>query len=270
MSTANGINNKGQVVGYVQTPYGDPTQAWAFIYWNGQLRRLPTPSGDGSVAYAINDAGMAVGRLIVPAHGAVPTQSIPVEWRGNSFTRVLTELTAQVGPAAAAAINARGDIAGYALESADLDAGAVEFGEYVVNGHAFVDHADFYAINDKGQVLGITNTGDQRVYSNGRSLPAFDPSLQPEFPSVSALDNAGEFVASIQSRNYSSVYDGSYHALALLGGQLIDPNFALINGGGWSVGTAKGVNDRGWIAANGTTPAGEFHAILLVPDTAEN
>jgi hypothetical protein len=56
--------------------------------------------------------------------------------------------------------------------------------------------------------------------------------------------------------------------MVVLNGQLIDPNFALVNGGGWVLQSAAAVNNRGWIVGYGVNPKGQTHAILLVPADA--
>jgi probable HAF family extracellular repeat protein len=66
---ANGVNNRGEVVGYAETTTPDPTcerpqvfQVQPVIWKKGEVRELPTFSGDpDGRAYAINDSGQAAG-----------------------------------------------------------------------------------------------------------------------------------------------------------------------------------------------------------------
>jgi probable HAF family extracellular repeat protein len=57
-SFANGINDKGQVVGYSDTQTGD---THAFLWQNGTMIDLGTLGGSSSRAYGINDKGQIVG-----------------------------------------------------------------------------------------------------------------------------------------------------------------------------------------------------------------
>jgi probable HAF family extracellular repeat protein len=66
-SVANGVNNRGQIVGQSETPNSDPCspfflQVEAVIWLNGQVQELPLFPGDSDgFASAINDKGQAVG-----------------------------------------------------------------------------------------------------------------------------------------------------------------------------------------------------------------
>jgi probable HAF family extracellular repeat protein len=64
--TALDINDQGQVVGWSEPAAGQQDEA--YIYENATIRRLGTLGTPGSVAMAINGAGLAVGRANVGRH----------------------------------------------------------------------------------------------------------------------------------------------------------------------------------------------------------
>ncbi|HJZ83303.1 MAG TPA: hypothetical protein VKD91_23240 [Pyrinomonadaceae bacterium] len=66
-SSATGINNSGQVVGQADLPSG-PLRG--FIYSNGVMLEIPTPTSGYTVAYANNNQGLVVRTLEPPASTA--------------------------------------------------------------------------------------------------------------------------------------------------------------------------------------------------------
>jgi hypothetical protein len=149
-SSASDINNRGQVVGSVNNR--------AFMWQQGALRRLATPSGDNSFAEAINDAGDAVGwsRAAGPPDPVTnlypPTKA--VLWHAGVMT----------------ALPARGDSVAHDINNEDVIVGSSD-GHAVmwVNGEmielssvtASIDRPmkEPVRINEAGQIAGNTEDG---------------------------------------------------------------------------------------------------------------
>ena len=82
---ANGINNRGQIVGQAETPNSDPCspfflQTEAAIWQDDQVQELPPFPGDSvGFAIAINDQGQVVGST-----GCVPSNIRAVLWQNGT------------------------------------------------------------------------------------------------------------------------------------------------------------------------------------------
>jgi probable HAF family extracellular repeat protein len=104
VSWAHGINNKGQVVGYIRIP---PAKHRAFLWEEGQMELLDLPEGfDSASARSINEAGIVVGSGRGP--GMVFSQAL--KWDKDSVERI--GRAAPEGHSHAVDINDRGMIIG--------------------------------------------------------------------------------------------------------------------------------------------------------------
>ncbi len=149
-SSANAINNSGQVVGWTQTLEELSQGGSHATFWNGaNTTRLGSPDGFQSSAEDINDAGQIVGSDALTA----------TLWNGTTATQLGSAFTS------ASAINSSGQVAGsYTLFSQDPFL-QITVGAIVWNGSDAINLSDTstyswdeaLAINDVGQVVGSSS-----------------------------------------------------------------------------------------------------------------
>jgi probable HAF family extracellular repeat protein len=165
------INNGGQVGGNVSANSGAYT---ASIFSNGSTQKIQNNS---AAVYGINAAGEAVGNLLIPVQGTVPT--------AHAFTYLngtLTDLGAQLGgPYAfgsdATGINNSGQIIGD-VGTRDIDAFLYSNGVATNLGTLpGQQQSQALGLNDEGQVVGSSfSDGDNEplpagfLYSGGQML----------------------------------------------------------------------------------------------------
>jgi probable HAF family extracellular repeat protein len=162
---AAGINNRGQIVGVVETPNPDPCsifflQVEAVIWENGQIQELPPFPGDpDGNAFAINDKGEAVG-----ASGCATGNIRAVLWPNgpNGGVIDLGNLGGTTGNVAFD-INNQGQVVG----QSDLPGDTIHHAVIWQNG-VITDLGTLYGlpwslangINNKGQVIGFSQDLD--------------------------------------------------------------------------------------------------------------
>lgn len=191
VSAANGINNSGQVAGWSNPP-GDATQH-AFLYSGGVMTDLGTFGGSRSDALAINNSGQVVG-LSQTASGGL-----------DAFLYsegVMTDLGA-LGfyNSVAAAINDNGQVVGY-LQGNTTNA-FLYSGGVMTNLNSLLpagsDWALYYAfgINDAGQIVGVgTQDGGKSEEAflmdlNAPAPPVVAATPEPSFYGILAVSLAG-------------------------------------------------------------------------------
>jgi len=282
--SATAINSSGQVVGYFSA---DTVHNHA--YRTAPNRRLNPATDDlgtlhldagrydGSFAHGINDSGQVVGvsygMSIQHAFRTAPNRSI------NPETDDLGRLPGDFAYSEAYGINSSGQVVGY-------------FATDTVPGHAFRtapnrpinpatddlgtlsltadDGSIAYAINDFGQVVGVSYQSDDpallshafRTAPNRPINPASDDlGTLPGDSASSAMgiDNFGQVVGFSALRGYDF-----YRAFLYSGHVMHDLNRLIPAGSGWEVSAAVGINSKGQIAANGVRN-GSGRALLLTP-----
>lgn len=223
-STALGINNSGQIVGYYDSPYLVPH---AFLYRNGRITSLgPSGSEATSTANAINDTGMVVGEasdsFSTPSHAFLYSNGVMADISpfGSSESHAYD-------------INSRGQVVGTFL-TADHTA----FHAFLYDNGTFTDlgspnspESDAFAINNQGQIVGITFVPYQDV--------CFDP-------------NTGENYPCIKYKQHAFVYENR---------RMIDLNSLLPPGSGWELVGAFDINNNGQIVGYGLVN-GRFRAFI--------
>ena len=234
-SSAFGVNNRGQVVGFSETGAKDPScvppqqlDFKAVVYGprRGEVHELPTYGSDAiAAAVGINDNGDVVG--LSGTCGTPDTTALGVHavvWRNGS----VFDLPGLGGAMNNAAI----------------------------------------AINNSGQIAGISDPpGDATTYAvlwrNGAitNLGA----LPGDFSSVAADINAGGQVV-------GSSCDANFNCRAFLwekGVGMIDLNSLIPSGSPLYLTEAEGINDRGEIAGTAFDPStGDAPAFLAIPAPA--
>jgi probable HAF family extracellular repeat protein len=297
-SYAEGINSKGQVVGYAYTSSG---YYHAFLWQNGSMQDII--GSIQSYAYAINDNGQVVGSFYTNNYGyhAFLYQNDSVQDIGDLGG----------GSCAARGINNVGQITGYSRTPdsgsyyrAFLYSGGVmqnlgTFGStnnsssaYGINDsgqiigyyddsynydHAFVysdgskqdlgsllsgeDNSEAYGINSSGQIVGssVVLGGDYHAFLyENGSMQDFD-TIPNDYSKAYGINNSGQIVG-------ASTFGGSYNrAFLYSGGVMTNLNNLVIVGSGWTLQVANAINNNGQIVGYGVNPSGQTHAFLLTP-----
>jgi probable HAF family extracellular repeat protein len=216
-STATGVNDAGQVVGYSDTVAGT---CHAFLASGGRMTDLGTlPGGQNSTAMGVNGDGQAVGFAQVGSAGGPRWQTAPGFPSGPLFGggytahavlyqggRVIDLGTLGGASSASVAINQSGAIVG----TSETSSGAQHAFLYQ-NGHMQdlgvlstdfahtywgVSYSQAHAINDAGEVVGDSNSL-AFLSANGKMYNLNDLVIIPgvTLTSAYAINNAGQILA---------------------------------------------------------------------------
>jgi probable HAF family extracellular repeat protein len=259
-SAANGLNNLGQVVGYVanRNKYSTVWKYGAVWQPNGTVTTL----NDTTSAFAINDAGQVVGRA-----GYKSGISYPYLWvNGKTF-----DLKAQIGVGFLAwSINKDGQVVGI---TGTGDTPGFLWRPNSPNGTSGTGTAlswTPWTINDAGQVVGGTD-GYAVLYSPVGGVQ--DLGVLAGFTDGSdarGLNNVGQVVGTsdnaITGLSHMFLWDSvngmrDFNDLSQFA--LYNPNGTPVIG--WAQIGPLGINDRGQIVGLGNNPAGQQRIILLTP-----
>jgi uncharacterized membrane protein len=250
---AYGMNDQLQLVGGLQ----DGPLSWRPFVWHGKTSTFEElPAGDANlrIATAINDSGTIVGYASTSiGHAAFVRKDGAYEWlpSGSLFTYPED-------------VNASGvvvghEVSGFVNKARRWVNGQPKPLKGVVNDNGNAINSRAYAVNDVGIVVGSLRSG-------GKQRPAFwgvfanpDPTILGPSNIVSgeALDVnlGGQTVGTITASNgpYAFHYPG-----------FKDLNDHIPQGTDWILEEAVAVNDKGWIAGNGSL-GGDPRVFLLVP-----
>jgi probable HAF family extracellular repeat protein len=282
VSSANAVNNLGQVAGEALNTIPDPytsninnffilgaTQVHAFRWTKSHgMQDLGTLGGTDSAAFYINERGQIAGwsftnTTVNPTTGT-PTVA-PFLWENGKMLDLGT-LGGTFG--AANALNNRGQVAGFSDLSEDSTEhpflwsereGMKDLGTL---GGTF-GHANY--INDAGEVVGTaTPTGDPFgrafLWCNGVMTDLGTLGTDPDSEAY-AVNLKGQVVG------ITGVF-GVVDHLAFLwedGGPMVDLNTLIPPTPSLQLTHALYINDRGEIAAEGNFTNGDFHAFILIP-----
>lgn len=295
VSTANAINNKGDVVGQADSAEGPR----AFLWRGGKMRSLGTKDEQFSCATDINDKGQIVGYLgrafapdsrgfSIRPENLTPTSAIIDVLSGDAFPKK--------GGSACQAINNAGAIAGYFGDEAEGE------GEGNASGFRFTPgkglsvittdgapHTMCFDINNKGEVVGtFYDAGKPRAFQ----FPSKLPSNLVEGSEAWGINDSGSVAAFVGSDAVRLIKTPTRNEMAILGGGIVlainargdmvgnqggerallypisggrtDLNSAIAPGSGWVLQGANDINDAGQIVGYGTVK-GQMHAFLLSP-----
>jgi probable HAF family extracellular repeat protein len=271
------VSDGGLAVGCADTASG----VHAFIWREGTMQDLGTatdPATGNSCALAVNDAGTVAGRA---GSGEV------VIWNGTSVTHLgvqgnvggindagavagsygqagarhafvyrdgaLADIGGAAASSTAAAINARGQVAGTAGGHAFLYDGGTLRDLGTLGGGT----SSGAGIDDRGDVVGMSfdATSQPRAFEFDGTMRAL--SGAPSYSGAVAINNRGQVIGSGEGVYGWLVDNGQYTQLSKL---------PAVTSKGWTHLEPTGINDRGWIVGTGTDASGNLRAFLLVPD----
>jgi probable HAF family extracellular repeat protein len=303
---ATSINNSGQVAGYSKDSAG---YYHAFLWSGGSLQNLASPSGGAnSAAYAINNSGLVGGTgqtTEVDAQGkstvynaalwsgatatALPRLSdTPYDIWGGPVTQVYSMNDSGVAVGKSSIGAPYGDDIGDPASHAVLwtsNGAAVDLGTLgPCNTVSGICTSAAFGINAAGQVVGVSGDSTNAnlrpfIYSNG-TMTDLGTLTGATNGYAYAINNNGQVVG------YSSDFKAADSSSGTISDRFttatlwtinadgtstpIDLN-ALVEGSGWNLWGATGINDKGQIVGYGMLGEGAdatFHAFLLTPDTA--
>jgi probable HAF family extracellular repeat protein len=290
-SSANAVNNRGQVVGEALNTIPDPytsnfnnffiagaTQVHAFRWTKSEgMQDLGTLGGTDSAAFLINDRGQILGfsftdSTVNPATGLPTTH--PFLWENGKMTDLGTlggTFSGPFIPESVGGLNNRGEVAGTSNLAGDLtnhpylwtkSEGMKDLGTL---GGTF-GFATW--ISDAREIVGVATTpGDQ--YTHGflwrdgamtdLGTPGSDPASQ-----ANGINSRGQVVGT--GFMFAAPANIDLHGFLWEdGGPIVDLNTLVPSGSGVTITSASEINDRGEIAANGFLSNGDQRAFLLIP-----
>jgi probable HAF family extracellular repeat protein len=247
---ATGINNSGQVVGWATTSSG---ASHAFLYSGGIMTDLGTTEATG-----INNSGQVVGFYVV----GYPSDKIYAWLYSGGVRTNLGNLPGGTG-SYAYGINDNGQVVGqgYNVSSgqqhAFLNSGGTMTDLGTLPGYPISSIA--YGINNNGQVVGasVARTNSHAFLYSGSTMTDLGTLPGGTGGVAEGINNSGQVVG------YASTSSGAGHAFLYSGGIMTDLNSLIPTNSSWTLGFAYGINDNGQIVGQGTSPSGQTHAFLL-------
>jgi probable HAF family extracellular repeat protein len=267
VSVATAINGSAEIVGwnfFYSNPNFDPQ---AFLYSNGHMTSINSPSvfPSGTEALGINDSGEVVGTGYF------------TDGNFHAFLYSGGKMT-DLGPrgavqASAIAINNSGQIiGGYYLTS-----GAV--GEFLITNGKMTTlpvptgsyAVSAFAINDIGDIVGTNffNSGapPHAVKFTSGAWTDLGAISGAEASRATGINLSGQIVGTgfFRQTQYHPFKPGKHVPFISTSGGLVDLNTLIQTGTGFTLTDAVGINDSGHILCNATNAAGSKHAVLLSP-----
>jgi probable HAF family extracellular repeat protein len=236
------INNRGQILGSVETPVPGPSHA--FLYSGGKMIDLGTLGGTNSAGRGVNDNGQATG----VADTAVPGVQHAFLYSGGK----MADLGTLGGTNSQGyGINASGQISG----TADTAVPGAQHA-FLYSGGKMTDlgtlggaQSTGFGMNDGGQVVGTADraSGGEHafLYSSGNMVDLGVPdSLAFNSTRGLAINNKGEIVGDA-NRTKGGLIAGFLYS----DGKMVDLNTLVVGGPGVYLLTAFAINDSGQILA---------------------
>jgi probable HAF family extracellular repeat protein len=282
VSTANAINNNGQIVGGALNvipdndstafgwtpPFPVATQVRAVLWRNGMIHELGTlGTGNNSIALFVNDLGQVAGVSATNTSANSATGNLtqhPFFWADGKMLDIGT-----LGGTVAVpfSMNNLGQVIGNSLLAGDQILHAFVWGREnglkdlgTLPGES-ISVANW--INDEGEIVGngdFFNGGHSVLWKNGKMI---DLGLLP--------GDCGSEALVINSKSQiigNSTPDCSSDGAAVLwenGDAPVDLNTLITPASNVNVPFPVSLNDQGEIAADGILPNGDVHAVVLIP-----
>ncbi|MDY9926333.1 S-layer protein domain-containing protein [Methanosarcina sp.] len=253
-SRAEGINNRGQIVGQSSTETG---YYHAFLWQNGEMTDLGTLSGGVySNAYGINDNGQIVGSSYTETNDTTHA----FLWQNG----VMTDIASSQFGSSAEGINEKGQVvgsSGYFIEELGRDASDAFLWENgVTTDLGKLREYDIIAaatgINENGQVVGYSGVGDDPepvgrpfLWQNGVITEIETPGGSDGW--AEGINDKGQIAG------WSYTGTGDMRAFLWENGVMTD----LGTLGGRSS-RAYGINNKGQVVGESRTETSESHAFL--------
>jgi probable HAF family extracellular repeat protein len=290
-SVANGINNRGVVVGYANNSIPDPeslagmgSQTRAVAWWNGEVHDLGTLGGTDAAALYVNDLGQIVGQSYTSTSVPPPIQhctDYPLTlhafiWENGH----MNDLKTLGGTCAFAyALNNRGQVVGQANLAGDSESHPFLWERGVMKDLGALGGTYGYAgwLNDSGEVVGAaTNPLDEALLAfswkegamtnlgtlNGNGCSAAD-----------AVNSKGQVVGGsglYDAAFFSACTDAVEHAVLWEDGKILDLNSLVSAPSELTLNEATSINDHGEISGFGSLANGDTHAFVMIPCDANH
>ena len=264
-----GVNNAGQVAGQSSSnTNGFISHAFLSGPNGGPLKDLGTFGGTFGTGNAVNDTGQVTGNAALAGNG---TGHAFLSGPNGGSLKDLGTLPGDTG-SSGAGVNAAGQVAGSSVNA-----------DGTIN-HAFLSAANGGTLKDLGTLRGFDNSLSNAVNSTGQvtgvAFNFADQSVARAFLSganggpLQDLGTIGGFVQSIgdsvnaagQVAGYCSNADSSISSAFLFSnGVMTDLNSLIAPGSGFTLDTANGISDTGFITGVATDANGVSYAYLLTP-----
>jgi probable HAF family extracellular repeat protein len=201
------INDSAQLAGFISGT--SPMVQRAAVWTNGHATTLPTLPGEAnSAALGINNSGQIAGVIYVDTGSDVVQHA--VVWKGETITDLGLNSVAN-------AINAKGEVVGYLIDSnhAFFHATLWKDGSTTDLGTLGGTDSQANAINSSGQIVGwsMTATGleDATLWANGQTIDLnskLSPALSSIFSltSANAINDSGQIVTTAYDTQTSQIH----------------------------------------------------------------
>jgi len=249
-TSADAINESGQVVGYGFVRRGNGLEAHAFFFDGGKMKDLGTLNDEDSEGVAVNSAGEVAGGS--GSHAFLFSKG-----------RMQDLGTLGGGTSRASAVNSAGEVAGRSeLADGSLHAVLVQQGKMEDLGTFTGNYSYATGLNDAGDVVGVygkatqvvTRTGVQQRREDNHGFLLHLGKMQDLGNLGGGLSEPAGINASGQIVGSSSTADGSTHAFIYQDGHMQD--LGTLN---WGDSSARAINSSGQIVG---TFGSRSHAFL--------